>query len=155
MGILKKVSMVGLAGMMALALSMPSAEARNGRKGALIGGLVAGAVAGAVIAGAANGNTYGDPGYGYGYGNAGYGYPAYQPQPVYQRQPVYTYGEDPYYRPAPVYRPAPRYYGYNGCGPEPQLEPGASGREKDLYWHDRRKWKKACRRAGYGYDGGY
>jgi hypothetical protein len=36
MGIVKKISMIGLAGITALALTMPSAEARSGRKGALI-----------------------------------------------------------------------------------------------------------------------
>jgi hypothetical protein len=155
MGILKKVSMVGLAAVTVLALTMPSAEARHGRKGALIGGLIVGAVAGAVIAGAARADNNG-----YGYGDRGYGYPGYAQQPVYggdpyyQPAPVYYQPAPVYYQPAPVYRPARRYYGYYGCGPGPQAEPGSSGREKDLYQHDRRKWKKACRNGGYGY-GGY
>jgi len=146
MGIVKKISMIGLAGVTALALTMPSAEARNGRKGALIGGLLVGAIAGAAIAGAAQGANDDDyqpyprqyaPQPVYGDDQDAY----YQPAPVYQAQPSY------YYRPAPVYRVQPRY-AYDGCGPGPQLDPDATGRERDLYWHQRHKWKKACRSYG-------
>jgi len=140
MGIVKKISMVGLAAVTAMAISMPSAEARSGRKAALIGGLLVGAIAGAAIAGAAQAND-----------------DDYQPAPrYYAPQPAYGYDQDPYYQPqpsyyqpAPVYRVQPSYYGYGyGCGPEPQLDPNASGRERDLYWHQRHKWKKACRAYG-------
>ena len=138
MGIVKKITMVGLAAAMALAVTMPSAEARNRRHGALVGGLIAGAVLGAVIAGAANADDGYDEypryrrqpaySYGYGYGNDdGYQYAA---QPYYYRQKVYRpryqpryqqTWDNPYYAPRNHYRPKvynrrPAYGDRNGYG---------------------------------------
>ena len=54
----KKASMVVLAAVTAVALTVPQAEAKNGRNAALAGGLLLGAIAGAAIAGA--GPAYAD-----------------------------------------------------------------------------------------------
>ena len=54
MGLGSKITMGVLAGVTALAITMPQAEARDGRNAALLGGLFLGAVAGAAIAGNAD-----------------------------------------------------------------------------------------------------
>ena len=76
----KLATALGVAG--AIALSVPSAEARGGRVAAgVLGGLAAGAIIGGI---ASNGYGYG-PGYGY------YGAPAYYGGPgcYWQRQRVW------------------------------------------------------------------
>ena len=98
-----KIAMALLAGVTVLAMTVPQAEARNGRNAALLGGLVLGAVAGAAIANASD-DDYDTP-----YRRHGWNRPApryeyrayqdYQPQPYYRRaQPdyAYSYGDGSY-----------------------------------------------------------
>jgi hypothetical protein len=107
----KLATALGLAG--AIALSVPSAEARGGRNAALGFGIAAGALA----LGAAAASS--QPRY---YYNDGYGGPyAYQPQPyVYDS---YNYYESPtvydapvYYNPAPYGRQRPKTPEFLGPG---------------------------------------
>jgi len=90
MGIVKKITMGLLAGVTAMAMMVPAAEARNGRNAALLGGLLLGAVAGAALADSANDD--GDQG-------ADWGRPAprYRPDPAYRAySPPADYGEPAY-----------------------------------------------------------
>lgn len=95
----KKIVMGVLAGVTVLAMTMPQAEARNGRNAALLGGLFLGAVAGAALASSADDGDV----------------DAYQ-RGDYAR-PRYGY-RDQSYDEAPAYRVRPRYsesYGDDGC----------------------------------------
>ena len=121
MGPIKKIAAVLIAGSVALAMTAPAAEARNGRNAALIGGLLLGGIAGAAIAGANNhddGYRYND---GYRYGGPAYPDNSYYYEPprrrvIYQRvyrpvEPQY-YVEDTYVEVPRVYHHRRVYQGY-------------------------------------------
>lgn len=100
-----------------MTLSAGDAEARGGRKGAMIAAGVIGAVAaGALIAGASNAHSA--PAYYYTPPNYAYEPPSYTyeaPRAVYYpQQPVveYNYPVNPGY----YHRPARRHYGYSETG---------------------------------------
>lgn len=119
---LSKLGLAAMAAVVAIGMGTPSAEARNGRNGAVAAGLVAGVVAGAVLSQAARADDYDDgyravPVYDDGYG--GYERPRYRPKRYYRERPRYyqrpRYYEDRPYRPKRYYQ-APRYQapGYDG-----------------------------------------
>ena len=107
MGLGRTITMGLLAGVAALSLGMPQAQARDGRNAALIGGLLLGATAGALIADSADQEGYDAP-----YRRHGWGRPA----PRYEAYPAYQSDEsfDPPPRPRP-YRDYSYRYG-NGYG---------------------------------------
>lgn len=94
-----------------------AAEARFGRRGAAIAGVVGALAVGAMIAGAAN--AHGRRGY---YADPGYGYapqPEYVPQPQYYAQPSYqpTYYGGYGYETEPAYEYAPRRWRHHNRYP--------------------------------------
>jgi hypothetical protein len=110
----KKASMVLLAGVTAVALSVPQAEAKNGRNAALAGGLLLGAIAGAAIAGAG-------PAYG---GERVY---------IYEREPEVVYVKPRKKRIVRVYREPPPVYYYE----EEPIYRSHGWRHRDrIFYHD-------------------
>jgi len=110
MGLGRTITMGFLAGVAALALSMPQAQARDGRNAALIGGLLLGATAGALLADSADQEGYDDP-----YRHHGWGRPAprYEAYPADQSEESF----DPPRRPRPYRDYSERYDGGydDGC----------------------------------------
>lgn len=110
----------------AVTMSAGEAEARDGRKGALIAAGVLGALAVGAIA-ASSHNARADHG---GY----YGHPGYEPEDAHVPAPVY-------HQPQPVYHQPSQYhpgYGYHG-------HPG--------YRHHKRQRYAGYSETGYGYRG--
>jgi hypothetical protein len=119
----KPLTVLGLAGAMALAVATPS-EARSGRNAAAIGagvaGFAVGTAVGAAAASANRGYYYGEPAYGY------YSEPAYVDTYAYAPRRSY-YGGDPsgYY--APNYGYPRSYYRQTGPAREDQLTGSGAG----------------------------